>query len=120
MAIGSFGLRPIPSERRVEISHAASAKRSACQASAGFLSTLEMHRLMKVGVCSGAIESARIRPSEGSSGSMATFDGIFIIDAIEQIVNCGQQPRCYDKKIRRVLNGRTILDVWTRRCCNRL
>ena len=52
-----------------------SAKRSA-KANAGFLSTLEMHLLMEVGQCGGVTESARIRPREGSSGSMATFDSI--------------------------------------------
>ena len=83
MAIGSFGLRPGPSVRRIEmwpsfngVSHDVSAKRSACQASAGFLSTLEIHRLIDIGLCGGATKSARIRPMEGSSGSMATFDGI--------------------------------------------
>ena len=52
-----------------------SAKRSPKE-SAGLLSTLEMHRLIEMGVCGGAIESARIRPREGSSGSVADFDGI--------------------------------------------
>ena len=84
IAIGSFGLRPGPSAQRIEmwpsfngVSHDVSAKRSAC-ASDGFLSTLEIHRLIEMGLCGGAIESARIRPlaSEGSSGSVATFDGI--------------------------------------------
>ena len=42
----------------------------------GFLSTLEMHRLIEAGLCGGVTESARIRPREGSSGSMATFDVI--------------------------------------------
>ena len=83
MAIGSFGLRPGPSEGRIEtwppfngVSHDVSAKRSAFQRNAGFPSTFEMHRLMEAGVCGGAIESARIRPRDGSSGSKATFDGI--------------------------------------------
>ena len=53
-----------------------SAKRSACQASARFPSTLEMHCLMDVGLCGGAIESAWIRPREGSPGSKTNFDGI--------------------------------------------
>ena len=82
MAIGSFGLRPGPSVRRIEmwpsfngVSHDVSANRSAL-ASAGVFSTLEMHRLMEVGLCGGATESARIRPRHGSSGLMATFDGI--------------------------------------------
>ena len=58
--------------------HNVSAKRSAypSQASAGFLSTLEMHRIIEAGICGGVIESTRIRPREGSSGSNATFDGI--------------------------------------------
>ena len=56
MAIGLFGLRPGPSVRRIEmwpsfngvlVSHDVFAKRSACQASAGFPSTLEMHRLRR-------------------------------------------------------------------------
>ena len=55
--------------------HNMSAKSSAW-ASSGFLSTLEMHRLMEAALCGGGTESARIRPREGSSGSMATFDGI--------------------------------------------
>ena len=83
MAIGSSGLRPGPSVRKIEIwpscngeSDDVSAKRSACQASSGFPSTLEMNRLMEVGLCGGAIESAWIRPRDGSSGSNATFDGI--------------------------------------------
>ena len=61
--------------------HDASGKRSACpgQASAGFLSTLEMHRLIVAGLCGGAIESAHIRPREGSFGSNATFDGISLL-----------------------------------------
>ena len=81
MAIGSFGLRPGPSVRRIAIwpsfngvSHDMSAKRLAW--SNEVLSTLETHRLMEVGVCGGATESARIRPREGSSGSKDTFDGI--------------------------------------------
>ena len=57
------------------VSHDMSAKRSAWT-SAGVLSTLEMHRLMEAGLCGGATESARIRPREGSFGSMATFDGL--------------------------------------------
>ena len=83
MAIGSFGLKPRPSLRRIEMcpslngmSHDVSAKRSAYQASAGFPSTLEMHRLMEVGLWGGATESTRIRPREGSPGLMATFDAI--------------------------------------------
>ena len=44
--------------------------------SPGFLSILEMHNLIDVGLCGGVIESARIRPMDGSSGSFATFDGI--------------------------------------------
>ena len=82
MAIGSFGLRPGLSVPRIEmwpsfngVSHDMSAKTSA-RASAGVLSTLEMHRLMVAALCGGATESARIRPREGSSGSTATFDGI--------------------------------------------
>ena len=82
MAIGSFGLRPGPSVRRFEmwpsfngVSHDKSAKRSE-RASFGFLSTLEMHRLMEAGLCGGGTESARIRPREGFPGSMATLDGI--------------------------------------------
>ena len=74
---------PGPSVQRIDmspsfngVSHDVSAKRSACHEKAGFPSTLEMHRLMEVGVCGGATESDRIRPREGSSGSMATFDGI--------------------------------------------
>ena len=74
MAIGSFGLRPGPSVRRIEmwpsvsgVSHDVSEKRSALT-SAGILSTLEMHRFMEVGLCGGAIQSARIRPRDGSSG----------------------------------------------------
>ena len=74
MAIGSFGLRPGPSVRRIEIwpsvngaSHVVSAKRSEL-AIPGFLSTLEMHSLIDVGLCGGAIESARMRPMDGSSG----------------------------------------------------
>ena len=73
MAIGSFGLRPGPSVRRNEIwlsfngeSQDVSGKRSACQASAGFPSTLEMHSLIDMGLCGGAIESAGIRPMDGS------------------------------------------------------
>ena len=52
-----------------------SAKRSAW-AIAGVSSTLEMHRLIEAALCGGGIESARIRPREGSSRSKATFDGI--------------------------------------------
>ena len=81
MAIGSFGLSPGPSVRRIGMlpsvngeSHDVSVKRSKLT-SAGFLSTLEMHRFMEVGLCGGATQSARIRPREGSSGSTATFDG---------------------------------------------
>ena len=44
--------------------------------SAGFPSTLEMHSLIEVGLWGGAIESARIRPRDGSSGSLAAFEGI--------------------------------------------
>ena len=85
MAIGSFGLRPGPSLGRIEmwpslngVSHDVSAKRSAWpgKANARFLSTLEMHRLIEAGLCGGAIESTRMRPRDGSSGSNATFDGI--------------------------------------------
>ena len=82
MAIGSSGLRPGSSVRRSEIwpslngaSDDVFAKRLA-KANAGFPSTLEMHRLMEVGLCGGATESTRIRPREGSSTSKATFDGI--------------------------------------------
>ena len=57
------------------VSHDISAKRSA-KASAGVLSTLEMHRLMEARRCGGAIESAGIRPRQGSFGSKATLDGI--------------------------------------------
>ena len=80
MASGLFGLRPGPSVRRIEmwpsfngISHNMSSKTLAW--SNEVPSTLEIHRLMEVGLCGGAIESARMRPREGSSGSMATFDG---------------------------------------------
>ena len=73
---------PGPSLRRIKtwpsfngVSDDVSAKRSAW-ASSGVLSTLEMHRLMAAGLCGGGTESARIRPREGSSESMATFDGI--------------------------------------------
>ena len=82
MTIGSFGLRPGPSVRRIDmwpsfsgLSHVVSAKRSELT-NAGSPSTLEMRRLIEVGVCGGAIESPRIRPMDGSSGSIATFDGI--------------------------------------------
>ena len=89
MAIGSFGLKPGPSVRRNEIwpsfngaSHDVSAKRSTRPwESTGFLSTLKMHRLMEVGLCGGVIQSAQIQPREGSSGSMATFDGISYLSA---------------------------------------
>ena len=83
MAIGSSGVRPGPSVGRIEtwpplngVSHDVSAKRSAFQRNSGFPSTLEMHRLMEAELCGGVIESARIRPRDGSSGSKATFDGI--------------------------------------------
>ena len=83
MAIGSFGLKPGPSVRTVEmcpslnrVSPDVSTKRSEYQTSAGFPSTLEMHRLMEAALCGGATESARIRPREGSFGSKATFDGV--------------------------------------------
>ena len=78
IAIGSIELKPGPSGRKFTwpsfngVSQDESAKRSAT-ASAGFLSTLEMHSLMEVGLCRGAIESAGIRPREGSSGTMATL-----------------------------------------------
>ena len=82
MAIGLLGLRPGPSVLKIEmwpssngVSHDMSAKRSA-SASAGVLSTLEIHRLIEAGLCGGVTESARIRPRQGSSGSIATFDGI--------------------------------------------
>ena len=82
IAIGSFGLMPGPSVRRdiwpsfSGVSHDVSAKRLACQrASKGFLSALEMHCLMEVGLWGGTIESTRIRPRD-DSGSIATFDGI--------------------------------------------
>ena len=82
MAIGLSGLRPGQSVQRIGmwssfngVSHDMSAKISAL-ASSGFLSTLEMHRLMEAELCGGGTESARIRPREGSSGSMATFDVI--------------------------------------------
>ena len=82
MAIGLFGLWPGPSVQRIEmwrsasgVSHDVSAKRSKLT-SAGFFSTLEMHRFMEVGLWGGEIESTRIRPMDGSSGSLATFDGI--------------------------------------------
>ena len=82
MAIGTFGLRPGPSVRSIAIwpsvngeSHDGSAKRSKLT-SAGFLSTLEMHRFMEVGLWGGAIESAAMRPMDGLFRSIATFDGI--------------------------------------------
>ena len=83
MAIGSFGLRPGQSAPRIEMwpnsfngeLEDKLAKRSA-SASAGMLSTLEMHRVIVTGLCGGATESALIRPREGSSGSKAAFDGI--------------------------------------------
>ena len=82
MAIGSFGVNPGPSVPRSAmwpsfngVSDDVSVKRSAFQEIAGFPSTLEMHRLMEVGLCGGVIESALIRPREGSSESKATFDG---------------------------------------------
>ena len=81
MAIGSFGFRPGPSVRKIEmwpsfngVSDDVSAKRSAWT-SAGFLSTLEMHRLIEAGLYGGATESTWIRPREGPSGSNAAFDG---------------------------------------------
>ena len=81
MAIGSFGLRPGPSVRRIGtwpsvngVSHDESAKRSKLTSS-GYLSTLEMHRFMEVGLWGGAIESAAIRPMDGLFESLATFDG---------------------------------------------
>ena len=83
MAIGSFGLRPGHSARRIEMwpsrfngeSQDKFAKRSA-SASACMFSTLEMHRVMVTGLCGGATESALIRPREGSTGSKATFGSI--------------------------------------------
>ena len=82
MAIGSFGLRPGQSVRRNEMWPSCNgvlqdkfANRSAWTSSR-VLSTLAMHRLMVTELWDGATESARIRPSEGSSGSGATFDGI--------------------------------------------
>ena len=58
---GSFGVRPGPSESRIEIwpsfigeSDVVSAKRSELT-SDGFPSTLEMHFLIEVGVCGGGI-----------------------------------------------------------------
>ena len=51
------------------------AKRSAWTSSR-VLSILEMHRLIVTGLWGGATESARIRPSDGSSGSGAIFDGM--------------------------------------------
>ena len=69
IAIGSFGLRPKPSVRRIEIwssfkgvSQDMFAKRSAC-ASAGVLSTLEMHLLMEATLWGDATASARGRVS---------------------------------------------------------
>ena len=74
MAIGLFGLMPRPLVGRIGmcpsfsgVTHDTSAKFSEW-ASAGVLSTLEMHCLMEAGVCGGATESARIRPREGISG----------------------------------------------------
>ena len=81
MAIGSFGVSPGQSVRRIEIwpsvngvLHNMFAKRSAC--ANWVLSTLEIRRMMEAGLCGGVTESARIRPREGSSGSIATSDGI--------------------------------------------
>ena len=81
IAIGSFGLKPGPSLRRIEmcssfngVSHDLSTKRSVWT-SAGFPSALEMHRLIEVGLWGGTTESAWIQPREGTSRSMATFDG---------------------------------------------
>ena len=80
-AIGSFGLRPGPSRIEMWLSfngvlHDVSAKKSACQENAGLLSTLEMHCLKEVRLRGGATQSTRIRPRDGASVPMATFDGI--------------------------------------------
>ena len=116
MAIGSFGLRPGPSVRRIAIwpsfngvSHDMSAKRLAW--SNEVLSTLETHRLMEVGVW----RRNGISP-DTTKGRFLWIKGYFrwylTTNSVEQIVHFPRQSRCYEKKSRRVLNGRTISDLW--------